>query len=220
MDHLLEENKQLKLEIANLKGTQSAHINDVWTRSSYTSVTAAPTNNSKVLVVKQKGQRKDVKQVKTDLQEKVNPEDLGIGVSMSRTTKDGGLILACGNEKQITDIQSEIQSKLGEKYEVEQPKIRDNRIKVVGLDESEYSVSEEDIVRRVIKQNDLDAQNKNFKLKILRKTNVINGRFNIIFEADSNTYSLLINRQKMNLGWSRCVVYSDYGIIRCYKCNK
>jgi len=46
MNHLLEENKQLKLEIANLKGTQSAHINDVWTRSSYASVTAAPTNNS------------------------------------------------------------------------------------------------------------------------------------------------------------------------------
>lgn len=30
----------------------------------------------------------------------------------------------------------------------------------------------------------------------------------------------MVNKQKMNIGWSRCNVYSDYGIIRCYNCNK
>lgn len=39
-------------------------------------------------------------------------------------------------------------------------------------------------------------------------------------EIDSSTYNTLIERQKINLGWSRCWVYNDFGIIRCFCCNR
>lgn len=63
----------------------------------------------------------------------------------------------------------------------------------MGIEESKYSVSDVDIVNKIIKQNDLEANSKSFKLKILRKTNVDNGRFSLIFETDSNTYNSIVN---------------------------
>lgn len=121
-------------------------------------------------MVKQKGQQKDVTQIKKDLQNKVNPGELGIGVSMGRMTRDGGLILSCGNEREISTVQSQIQSKLGEDYQVDRPKTHDHRIKAVGVDESEYGTADEDIIERLIRQNDLEANGNNFKIKILRRT--------------------------------------------------
>lgn len=219
VDKLLEENKMLKMEIASLRSqpTVNDSQNQTVPNISYATVASNPPNNTKVLVVKQKGSQKDIKQIKKDLQEKIKPAELGLGVSMGRPTKNGGLIISCGNEKEISTVRSEIQKKLGENYEVDQPKKHDHRIKVVGVHESEY---EEDLIMSVIKQNELQENIKDFKLKILRKSNVLNKRFNIIFEVDSSSYNLLINKEIINIGWSRCRVFNDYGIVRCYNCNK
>lgn len=103
----MEENKTLKLEIAKLKGAQLESVNIAPKVPSYASVDATQYNHNKVLVVKPKSQQ-DVKTVKQDLKDKVNPEELGVGVSIGRATKNGGLILSCGKKKEIIDIQSEI----------------------------------------------------------------------------------------------------------------
>lgn len=55
---------------------------------------------------------------------------------MGRTTRDGELILSCANEKEIRTVQSTIQSKLGDNYEVDRPKTHEHRIKVVGIEDS------------------------------------------------------------------------------------
>lgn len=224
VDQLLSENQCLKSEIEKLKQSQVINADTVVshsTTSTYASVTSTnKPNNTKILLVKQKNQQNDVTQIKRDLQDKVKPGELGIGVSMGRTTRDGGLILTCGNEKEITAVQSEIQQKLGDTYKVDRPKTREHRIKVVGVDEGEYQSTDDDIIKRVMKQNDLGGSNNSFKLQILRKMQVVNRRFNIIFETDSDTYNSLMIRQKMNLGWNRCWIYDDYGIVRCYNCNK
>lgn len=221
VDKLMAENQSLKVQIAELKKSQIINptVADS-VRPTYASTAAKTPNNSKVLSVKQKGQQKDVKQVRKDLQDRVNPEELGIGVSMGRPTRDGGLVLTCGNEREISVVQSEIQTKLGNNYEVDRPKTREHRIKVVGIHEDEYESTEEQIIERIVKQNDLRVNNRNFKMKILRRTKLLNRKFNLIVEADSDTYNSLIENQKLNLGWGRYWVYNDYGIIRCFNCNK
>lgn len=221
VDLLIAENQNLKLEIAKLKECKTDYdVAPCKTNNTYASIAGNQPNNSKVLVIKPKGQQRDVKQIKKDLQEKVNPSDIGIGVTMGRTTKNGGLILTCGNEKEILTVQTEIQGKLGDEYEVDRPKTHEHRIKVVGINECEHGIGDGDIIHKVIRQNDLEINNKDLKLKILRKTNIVNKRFNLIFETDSSTYNLFMNKQKMNIGWNRCWVFNDYGIIRCYNCNK
>lgn len=217
VDQLLIENKSLKLDIAKLQGgNTAAEVSNM----SYASVVGNQKNNSKVLLIKQKGENRDVKQIKKALQERVNPVELGAGVEMGRATRDGGLVLSCGSEKEITDVQSEIQIKLGNEFEVDRPKTHEHRIKVVGINECEHDTDDGDIINKVISQNNLDRTRNNFKLKILRKTNVVYRKFNIVFETDSTTYNSLIDKQTMNLGWNRCRIFNDYGIIRCYRCNK
>lgn len=225
VDQLLAENRALKREIAVLKETQVSNTVSVGSsvnsgKLSYATVTRDQPNNSKILLIKQKGEQKNVASIKKDLQEKVNPGDLGVGVSIGRATKNGSLILNCGNEKEISNVQAEIQAKLGGDYEVDTPRKHEHRIKVVAINECEYNVPEHDIIERVINQNHLDKSSMDFKIRILRKTNVVNKKFNIVFETDSNSYNLLIAGQRMNLGWNRYWIFNDYGIIRCYNCNK
>lgn len=72
-----------------------------------------------MLVVKQKGScQKDVQQVKQDIKKNVDSADIGVLVTMGKTTKNGDIILNCGTEKEIQSVASEIQSKLGENYSV------------------------------------------------------------------------------------------------------
>jgi len=139
---------------------------------------------------------------------------------MGRSTKDGGLILTCSNEKEISTVQSEIEAKLGDEYKVDRPKTHSHRIKVVGIDEGEYSTADDEIIETVMRQNDLRETNTGLKLRILRKTQMVNRKFNMIFETDPDTYDVLMSRQNVNWGWKRYRVYNDYGIIRCYNCNK
>lgn len=77
------------------------------------------------------------------------------------------------------------------------------------MNESERNVSDESIIDRVIKQNELDQNDINLNLRILRRTNVFNKKFNIIFEVDSSSYNLFINKQRMNLGWNRYRVFNE-----------
>lgn len=90
----------------------------------------------------------------------------------------------------------------------------------MAINECKYNVPEHDIIERVINQNHLDKSCMDFKMRILRKTNVVNKKCNLVFKTDSNSYNLLVARQRMNLGWNRYWIFNDYGIIRCYNCNK
>lgn len=62
---------------------------------------------------------------------------------MGWSTTNGKLVLTYGNEREISVVYSEIQTKLGDDYEVDRPKKRGHRIKVVGIHEDEYESTEE-----------------------------------------------------------------------------
>lgn len=216
VDLLLDENRNLKAEIASLKeGKQTSVLLGESVKLSYAGATAK--NDNKVLVVKQKGNEKDIKQVKEDLRKKVNPAELGAGLSLGKPTKSGGIILKCGNEKDLTNIQAQIQKKMGDNYSVETPKVLEHRIKVVGISESEYSLTDNEIVSKIEKQNNLQS-NIDRKIKILRKTKIVSGKFTMILEVDAITYGICIEKERINIGWNRCFIFNDYGIRRCFRC--
>lgn len=215
VDDLLAENNSLKEEILRMK--ESKISESKMPDKTYAYITK---NDNKVLLIKQKSTQNDISIVERDLKNKVNPTEIGIGLSIGRPTKDGGIILNCTGQQEIGTIQSQIQDKLGDEYSVDRPKIKEHRIKVVGIEESEYNCKPEDIVEKIVKQNNIQQQNADFKLNVLRKTSIFNRRFNIIFEVDTKTYDLFTEMEKINIGWNRCAVYSDYGILRCFNCCK
>ncbi|KAK5647930.1 hypothetical protein RI129_002822 [Pyrocoelia pectoralis] len=209
-NNLLEENKCLKGEIASIKCQTS--IND-----QLKSYSSAVKGGSKVLIVNQKGPPKDVQQIKQDLRTKVNPTEIGVGLTMGKSTKKGGLILNCGAGKDIKKLQVEIQHQLGDSYNVDRPKVLEHRLKIVGINECEFMNSDEVIVSKIIKQNNIN-EHVNSKLKVIHKSKIVKQKFNLIFEVDINTYNAIMEHGKLNIGWNRCSVFDDFGIIRCFKC--
>jgi hypothetical protein len=70
-----------------------------------------------------------------------------------------------------------------------------------------------------MKQNELEP-NKS-EMSILYKTKVLNKRFNMIIEVNEYVYNKLSNAdQEIFVGWYRCKLYDDFGVIRCFKCNR
>ncbi|CAH0555186.1 unnamed protein product [Brassicogethes aeneus] len=188
MDQLIIENTKLKEEINKIKSEEKV-INSTIKTVSYSSA------------------------LKSD----ISRNDIGAGVTMGRQTKNGGLILNCGAEKEISTIQAEIQNQMGDTYEVDRPKLLNHRIRVIGIHESEFNNTDEEILLKVLNQNGIEKK-ENTRVKILRKTKVLNKKFKIIFEMDNDSYNLFIERGKMNIGWNRCMLFSDFGVIKCYNC--
>lgn len=219
IDLLLVENRSLKAEIASIREYKPSGLVEPKSNVATSYVTALKKNDNKVLVVKQKGSEKNIQQVKEDLRKNVNPSDIGAGLSLGKPTKNGGIILKCGNEKDLGNIQAQIQDKMGDSYSVDVPKVLEHRIKVVGVNESEYSLADQEIVAKIKKQNNIQ-ESPNKKINIIRRSNVVNGRFNIVMEVDATTYEsrVLIEKERMNIGWNRCLVYNEYGIRRCFRC--
>lgn len=219
IDFLIKENNELRKEIISLK--QQKHVDkssEVPSLSSYSSVVQR--NVNKVLVIKPKETQKHIKEVKEDLRKKVDPTDMGMGVTMGRVTKKGGLILNCDTSKDILNIQSEIQSKLGDTYDVERPKTLQHRIKIVGVDAGDYESEDSALIAKVITQNDLINSDSGFSMKVIRRTKLIKSKFNLVIELDQCTYSSVMDIGKINIGWNRCPVYNEYGIVRCFNCCK
>lgn len=217
MDLIIEENRCLKIEIANLKSLQCQVPRNDDLQLTYSTV-AKKTNN--VLVVKQKGTQKEIKEVKEDIRKKVDPTDMGVGVTMGRVTKQGGVIINCSGSKEIASVQTEIQNKLGGSYDVERPKSLQHRVRIVGVDECEYDRNDSDILVKIVKQNDLNINDNTAKMDVIRRTKIIRKKFSLVIELDQNTYNMIIKKEKINIGWNRCPIYDEYGIIRCFNCCK
>lgn len=68
-------------------------------------------------------------QVKEELKIKVQPIELGIGISIeNKNTRTGGLVLQCGSDESVAEVQSVIQKSMRDQYEVREPRLRNSRL--------------------------------------------------------------------------------------------
>jgi len=40
----------------------------------------------------------------------------------------------------------------------------------------------------------------------------------IILKVDEKTHELMLRREKLNIGWKKCMVFNYYSVKRCFKC--
>jgi len=40
----------------------------------------------------------------------------------------------------------------------------------------------------------------------------------IILEVDEKTHELMLRKEKLNIGWKKCMVFNHYSVKRCFKC--
>ncbi|KAK9878453.1 hypothetical protein WA026_022093 [Henosepilachna vigintioctopunctata] len=153
VDLLLDDNSNLKNEIANLKKVNDKSV--LPKVNVLTSYADAIGKSKKVLIVNQKCPEKDVKRVKIDLKTNVDPIDIGAGISMGKAIKNEGVIVECGSGKDLISIQTKIQNKMGTNYSVDIPKGSKHRLKVVGISESEHILTDSGIVSKIEEQHEL-----------------------------------------------------------------
>jgi predicted RNA-binding protein with PUA-like domain len=207
LDEVVNENKKLRFEIAQLKEEKLQKIES----KTKTFATA-------VLQIKPKNKGEEVKKMKDQIRNRINPAELGVGLLIGKTTKNGDLILTCKNEeKDMREIQHKIQEDMGQNYEVSEKRLHKNRIKIVGIHEQENSETDKTLIEKIINQNELDRQRS--EVEIIYRSKISNKRFSIILESNELVYKRLIAGE-VYIGWSRCKAYEEFGVFRCYKCNK
>jgi len=81
----------------------------------------------------------------------------------------------------------------------------------------------------VKKQNNIDGKEESYIRVVKRFSSRRRGRNmkarrenreegSIILEVDKKTHELMFRREKLNIGWKKCMIFNHYSVKRCFKC--
>jgi hypothetical protein len=84
-----------------------------------------------------KGANNNGNQVRKGIRNKINPVQLGVGLSTGKTTKKGAVLLNCTTEKNIDEVRNAIQANVGHGYQVTERNLFKGRIKLYFIHEDE-----------------------------------------------------------------------------------
>jgi hypothetical protein len=135
----MAENKKLREEVALLKNVQNIFGNDNLTYANVTKTNVLMINPKEEV----KGANNNGNQVRREIRNKINPVQLGVGLSMGKTTKKGAVLLNCTTEKNIDEVRNAIQANVGHGYEVTEPNSFKSRIKLYFIHEDEKEMEDE-----------------------------------------------------------------------------
>lgn len=158
------------------------------------------------------------KDTKSDIREKINPTELGVGVSQFREAAKGQVIIKTDANGRAR-LEEAIKTKFADKYEVKLAKMRTPNVRLFGINKEDDA--EDDLMENnIIEQNNLDKTKQDFKLKISKRiySKKYPKKMSLVLDVDPATYQVLREKQKISLGWSMVRVEDYVSVVRCYKC--
>lgn len=167
-----------------------------------------------VIIIKPKEQQES-ETTKNMVKGKIDIKNMPIGISKLKKAGKGTVILGCESEKEIKQLKSTVQNKLGDKYQIMESRIMEPKLKITNIEEDEIKLEEEDLIELLIKQNQLEKERKGFHMKIVKK--IIKGEENenrnltrrrrnegaLILAVDETTHSWMLENKKVNIGWRK-----------------
>lgn len=207
----------LKKLQSSLKSIDSGKLMGETTGGTYASIVRRE-RQEPVLVVKPKNEQKSG-DTKKEIREKIDPVNLGVGISQFKEVSRGQVVIKSGGEDESERLKKEIESKMSDKYEVKVSKLKNPRIKLYNIDK-EIDSDNEEIEELIINQNKLDCKKETFKLKIVKKlySKKYTRKMSLIIEVDPETHENMLGSKKMYIGWQVVGVENHLDIIRCFKC--
>lgn len=160
---------------------------------------------------------------KNDIKNKIDPKKLAVGIDEMKSIRAGGVIINCVNADSKKKIK-ESMAQLGDKYKVEDAKLKNPHVIIIGVEEETINLENESIIAAMIEQNELIKTDESIRNKIrivnkyIKKSMKNSG--NIVLEVEPSCNENLVNLDKINIGWRRCNIYQYYHIPRCYKCAR
>jgi hypothetical protein len=148
------------------------------------------------------------------LQDKINPEEVQVGITKVKRLRNGSVAIACCNQEEANKLEEEVKTKMGKEYEVKKVKPHNPKIKIVGFNNE---MTEEELKQCLINQNSSLKNMKGlFRMIVCKK---MKNNYFAIIEVDPLTYSTFINLKSVFVKWKACSVFEHVNIIRCYKCG-
>lgn len=166
-----------------------------------------------VIIVKPKADQ-TTRETKQELRSQIDRTTNNI--SLVREGNGGSVILGVKQADQVESVIKSVQEKFGEKYEVSVPKPKKPRLKIVGVEDE---LSESELKESLVDQNELLEE---MELKLITKYQRENAAgyisYTYVLEVDATSHEIMLEAERVNLGWERCRVIECFGIIRCFKC--
>lgn len=144
----------------------------------------------------------------------VNPVESGVcGVFDG---SKGKIVIECQSHSASEKIRDAVDVALSGTHKVKAPSRRKPKIRVFGL---RIDMSETDFLDAIKKQN-ADLFNSSSYIRVLRKFEVKKPKikFGFKLEVDAATFKLLIDAQRVSVGWDKCWVNEEFNLLRCYNC--
>lgn len=85
-------------------------------------------------------------------------------------------------------------------------------------------LGDEELIHTIGKQNNMEGSHIRIVKRILQKKGKEKSQLKskengaIIIEVDEETHDLIIKKEKLNMGWKKCLAFRHYSIKRCFKC--
>lgn len=205
---------------------QAKYIED--TGRSYSQAVKDNAKESIIIVKPIREQESEV--TKQVVKEKVDIRNMAVGITKLRKGGKGSIILGCESEREIVKLKDTMSEKLGKDFEVMEPRKMKPKIKVINIGEDEMKLKDEGLIDMIVKQNGLNEKDEGFYIRVIKRINKIRREENarnrrgynndgaVILEVDETTQELMLRREKINIGWRRCIVLKFYSVKRCFKC--
>lgn len=169
----------------------------------------------KSIIITTKTDNSDAGDIKKDMNTNVDPTDFNIS-SITQISKKS-IAIQCENETERDKLKDELKNKLGEKYEVNEPVIKNMQIKMVGIN---IEPSGDEIVKQIKKQNENVTDKMIINLiKIYKNKKGKQDQYGAILEVDYESCMELLKTPKLKLGWDICKLYEYTNLRRCFKCH-
>lgn len=170
-------------------------------------------NKRAPLIVKPKEKQGNDK-TREELNKNVDPVNLKITSVENR--KNGTVVIQSENEEEREKIKTAIEDKLNEGYEIKVPSPIEMKINITGMS---FNYGENDLLEKLKKQNPIinDGVFKVIKQYEYKRNN--RKIYSAIIQADSESYSKMLEAQRVNIGWERCRVFDGTEVMQCLKCR-
>lgn len=180
-----------------------------------TPVTAArPASNMPDILIKPKNNETNINEMKRNIQSKLNPAELNIGINNIRTTKSG-IIIKCPTANDLNNLKEKASEIFSDDYIVDITKLKKPKIKIAGYVGNQ---SIEEIESCIKNQNKWFTEEDEINITYLRKKK--DNTCTIFAECSPKLFHKMTSFKKIYLEWQRLPVYEDLSIARCYRCQE
>lgn len=121
--------------------------------------------------------------------------------------------------------------KLGKDFEIMESKKIKPKLKMINIDKEEIKLKDENLIEMIKKQNNMEGKEEGLLYIRVVKRIDNKGRGgntrsrrgsrkegSVILEVDEETHELMLRREKINIEWRKCRVFSHYTVRRCFRC--